>query len=328
MSITAVARHANLSVSTVSRFLKGELRVSPATEARIQDAMVATGFRQEDPGVRRLAVIVPELTNPFFSTLCQALVVASAARGVITSFHVSGGVVRNEAALCESCALDSRVDGIVIMSLTGDGRVLDGVPRDFPVVVLDERLEGVRHERSYVGSDDFGGAYQATSYLVTMGHRSVAFASGPAELRSSQERRSGYLKALADNKISVDHSLIFEGQYSEAHGAAALLATMRHPARPTAIFAGSDIVAIGVMSAAGTHGVSIPGDLSLIGFDGIDVTAWLSPPLSTVEQSFDTMARAALDCLDAASQGQHPVAVTLPMRFLSRASVAAVVKPS
>lgn len=323
MSMSAVAREAGLSVSTVSRFVRGELRVNNATEERIRAAMAAVGYELPRTQVRTVGLIVPDLANPYFSQLVQVIAEAARGRGVELLVLVSGGFEDREGELVRRCAATSEVDGVVLISMTGSAAVLAQRPADLPLVVLDERLEACGKETCpFVGADNFEGAYQATAFLLARGHRRIAHAAGPSALVSAQERLRGYREALAEAGLQVDPALVVEGPYSEAFGASALPRLLREKERPTAVFAASDIVAIGMAAAAPMVGTRIPEDLSLIGFDGIDVGAWLTPRLTTVVQPLPELARGALDRLDAAHAGSEPTCLLVPMHVRIAESVA------
>lgn len=323
MSISGVARAAGVSASTVSRYLRGQLRVQEDTEARILAAMEATGFAVPREAIRTLALVVPDLSNPYFAQLSQAIAEATHHRGLELAVLVSDGRAAREREIVRRCARGEGMaaDGILFVSMTGSSSVLDDVPEAYPFVVLDEKLDGVRaDQRSYVGADNLGGAYQATSFLINRGHRRIAHVGGPAALGSARERLKGYLQALQDAGIASDPNLVFEGPYSESFGAAVMPRVVRQPDPPSAVFAASDIVAVGIAAAAPLHGFRIPENLSLVGFDGILQGSWISPQLSTVVQPFADLARLALDRLDDAAAGVAPRSREMPLELRVAAS--------
>lgn len=325
MSISAVAREAGVSTSTVSRFVKGQLQVSAETEARIRAAMEATGFSAPHSEVKNLALIIPELANPYFAQLTQALTDAAHHRGLEVSVFVSDGLETRERRIVAQCARGggTGVDAAVFVSMTGSSAVLVDVPEDFPFVVLDEGLDGsLAERRAFVGADNFEGAYQATTFLLSRGHRRIAHVAGPGELGSARDRLRGYLRALRDAGLETDPQLVLEGPYSQSFGASALSQVRRLADPPTAVFAASDIVAVGMAAAAPMHGVRLPEDLSLIGFDGIEQGAWVTPRLSTVVQPLAELARTALELVDAVSAGAEPTTRLLPMELRIAESVA------
>lgn len=327
MSISLVARHAGLSPSTVSRYLRGQLNVSAETEERIREAMRVTGHSGAAGALSSVGLIVPELSNPYFAQLAQALSDAAHQRGLELTLHVSDGLEAREARILQRLSGPGGADAAIAISMTRGGGILEGLRAGFPFVVLDEKLDAQGADRlPFVGADDVDGAVQATAALVSRGHRRIAYIAGPEHLESTRRRQRGYAQALADAGISFDPALVFNGPYSEAFGSNALARLLHLPLRPTAVFASSDVVAAGIAAAAPRHGVHIPEDLSLIGFDGIAQGSWITPRLSTVGQPFDGLARTALDLAEAARRGEPPSAVLLPMQLLAAESVAAPAK--
>lgn len=322
MSMSAVAREAGLSVSTVSRFLKGGLRVSAETEARIRAAMTTVGYIGAGGSLRTVALMVPELANPYFSQLTQAISDAARQRDLDVMVLVSDGREARELQIAARCVGSPTVDGIVVVSLTGSGEVLTQIPPAFPVVVLDERVGEHGAARPFVGADNVEAAYQATTLLLARGHRRILHVAGPGALESARDRLRGFREALADAGITVQPDMVHEGPYSEAFGASLVPRLARMRPRPTAVFAGSDIVAVGIAAAAPLHGLTIPEDLSLIGIDGIDAGEWITPRLTTMVQPFEELASVALEMLTEAASGQNPGSRVLPMQLRVAESVA------
>ena len=314
MSMRAVAREAGVSASTVSRYLRGELRLNSETERRVEAALKTTGHVRRRNKLRSVALVLPELSNPYFSHLAQVFVEASQSRSLRTQIAVSNGSREREQEILDWALASPDVDSAVYVSMSGDEKVLGGVPAHFPLVLLDESLEvAERLQASYVGADHYGGAYQATQYLVSVGHSRIAHLAGPRNLRSARERLNGYREALQDRGIEFDEQLVLSGPYSEAFGAASLPRLRRIKNRPTAVFTASDIAAIGLISAGQHSGVRVPEDLSLIGFDGIPTGAWTSPRLATVVQPYSELAHMALDQIERQWRGEDTQPFNLPM---------------
>jgi len=145
--------------------------------------------------------------------------------------------------------------------------------------------------------DDYAGGYQATSYLAALGHRKIAFVSGPAELGSVQERYRGYLDALAKAGIDASGQVCLDGQFTEQFGMSALPHLIAPADPPTAAFVASDYIALGVLSAAETHGIRVPEDLSVVGFDDIRFSQYVRPRLTTVRSPFDRLAQVGVELL-------------------------------
>ncbi|WP_248704763.1 LacI family DNA-binding transcriptional regulator [Curtobacterium sp. MWU13-2055] len=330
MTMTEVAQAAGVSLSTTSRYLRGQLRLSPTTAARIDDAVRELNYerpartREADPTTAlRIALVLPELGNPFFAQIADAvsLVVASTAASLYIT--VAGGEATREAVLTDLLDGAARFDGMIYVGMEpSNSAVTAAIRRGFPVVVLDEALTDTP-EVDTVCADNFGGAYQATIYLLQLGHRSIAHIGGPSDLATSQERERGFRAAFEHAGVPVNESSILHGPYSEQFGANAF--TQLIGATPTAVFVGSDIAAVGLLGAAARFGYRVPHDLSVVGCDGIRVGEWLQPQLSTLRQPLRELAELAVGTLTRRIKDSTtaPVSEQLPMTLTIRESSAA-----
>jgi LacI family transcriptional regulator len=167
----------------------------------------------------------------------------------------------------------------------------------FPIVMIDDQL--LPPAMPWVGVDNFTGAYDATRHLLNLGHRRIAHIQGPLRFLYSNERYRGYCQALQDADIPIDPALVIEGDLEITGGksAARTLLTLAPAQRPTAIFAGSDQMAYGVLAVAAALGLRVPDDLALVGFDDIYSSAYIQPPLTTVKQPFTEMGQRAAELL-------------------------------
>jgi LacI family xylobiose transport system transcriptional regulator len=164
--------------------------------------------------------------------------------------------------------------------------------RNIPIVVIDPSGDPVPGVSS-IGSANWSGGFQATKHLIDLGHRDIAMISGPEDQMSSTARVSGYRAALESAGIPVRPEYLRVGSFRAADGVALGRELLRLPHRPTAIFAGNDEQAFGVYEAARALGISIPGELSVVGYDDLTIAAWAGPPLTTVRQPLNEMAEEA-----------------------------------
>lgn len=148
-----------------------------------------------------------------------------------------------------------------------------------------------------VHADNWTGGVIATRHLLALGHTRIGIITGPEEMMCSKARLDGYTSALAEHGIEADPELITEGDFTTSGGYAQSISLLKRPNRPTAIFAGSDLQAMGVYEAARQLGLRIPEDLSVVGFDDVQTAAFLGPALTTVRQPLQDMARAAVRML-------------------------------
>lgn len=219
---------------------------------------------------------------------------------------------------------ERRVDGIVIMGLrTDDPQLPELASLGTPCVLVDVDVEapGI----GFVGSDNIAGAKRAVEYLISLGHRKIAFINGHARATVSRERLQGYRLALLENSIESRPDYIVEGDFSVESGRGAaerlLGEGIETGARPTAVFAASDLMAIGFMQAAREMGFAVPGDVSVVGFDDIAMAGMTDPPLTTVRQNRHLLgAHAARLVIEALTHGRPPERLRLATELVIRES--------
>jgi DNA-binding LacI/PurR family transcriptional regulator len=302
-TIKDVARAAGVAASTVSRYLNGQLRVSPATEAKVLEAVAELGY-VPNAAARNLArrqsgvigFVVPEISNPYFGTIADYVVEAVERHGrlVLLCSHRSQSV--KQASYIDLLA-SGAIDGMLYLgSFRSNERLAVAIAGGLPVVVVDEPIADLPPVSSVV-MDDYAGGYQATSYLVALGHRRIAFVSGPAELGSVQERYRGYCDALSVGGLDASSQVRLSGQFTEQFGMSALPHLLAAASPPSAAFVASDYIALGVLSAAETHGIRVPGDLSIVGFDDIRFAQYVRPQLTTIRSPVDRLAATGVELL-------------------------------
>jgi DNA-binding LacI/PurR family transcriptional regulator len=327
-TIQEVARAAGVAPSTVSRYLNGQLRVSPATEARMLDAVRQLGYvpnaQARNLARRRSGVVgfvVPEISNPYFGAIADYVVDAVERHGLLVLLCSTRSQAVREASYIDLLA-SGAIDGMLYLgSFRSNERLAAAIRGGLPVVVIDEPIADAPGVHTVV-MDDYAGGYQATSYLVALGHRQIAFVSGPAELASVQERRRGYEDALRKGGIDPAQQLVLAGHFTEQFGMSALPRLLAGPQPPTAAFVASDYIALGMLSAAETHGVRVPGDLSVVGFDDIRFSQYVRPRLTTIRSPLERLARVGVELLFERLAGADSGARTevLPVELIVRES--------
>lgn len=303
-TIKDVARAAGVSVASVSRALNGHDSVTDETRARILKA--ANDLRYvPHAGARSLitrrtdtvGVLLPDLHGEFFSELIRGMDIAARVSGrhlLISSSHGSA----SEAAQA-ILTLQGRVDGLLVMSPHADTRMLAAnLPEALPIVLMNTRIASGSYAALSV--DNYGGAAAMMRYLVDGGYRRIAFIGGPAQNFDADERLRGYRDALA-----AEHAVetILPGDFSEASGYKAGLELCARRDRPDAIFAANDMMALGCLFALTEHGLRVPDDIALAGFDDVPIARFASPPLTTVRVRIVDLGRRAFERLVAEIDG-------------------------
>ena len=240
-----------------------------------------------------LSFIVPYVRDSFVPTILLGLESVARANGYVVLFnHVENTPEKQEDAL--RLAQWQGVAGIILypVNSTDAGPVLrDLVQRQVPLVLVDRYLRGL--STSYVTCDNFGGGLRATQYLMGLGHQRIAFLSWEDSAITMEHRREGYRRALAEAGLALDPDLVWTVEGYPDIDSSALANYLQRPDRPTALFSANDQLALAVLRIARSLHISIPKDLSLIGFDDLEVSAQLDPPLTTIAQPAFEMGRKA-----------------------------------
>jgi LacI family transcriptional regulator len=327
-TIRDVAAHAKVSKATVSRYLNGSLALPPETAERIDTAIVALNYRQNSLARRlslgsseTIGLAMPDVANPFFAEIADEVELAASERGYGLSLCITRNQLDRE-SLYIGWLDTQHLDGLILVSNRPDDGSLSkliGTRRN--IVLIDEDVPGVDVPKVFV--DNVQGGYLATKHLLEAGHRRIAHVSGPRGLFTVQERCEGYRRALAEAGIPYDEALVCFGSYEREFGAAALARLLALRSPPTAVFAASDYLAVGMLEAMRDRAIGVPADMSIVGFDDMEFASLLMPPISTLHQSARELGRKGVDMLLARLSGDAPSTTErLPVRLIQRASVA------
>lgn len=302
-SLHDIAASAGVSVSTVSRYLAGQLALKADTEARVLDAITRLGYsrtpkttkeRRSRNGV--IGLVVPQVGNTYFGRIADSVVKVAERQGLSVLICSTLSHARKQLDYVDLLVAQD-VSGIIYSGQYSSNRSLSSViASGRPVVVIDEALTTAPPVDSVL-VDDYAGAYQATTYLTNLGHVDIALVTGPAALHSVQERTRGFTDALGKAGLDAEKQLVLRGGFNEDFGVSVMSHLLAADTPPTAVFAASDTIALGIMTAARSLGVRIPEDLSVVGFDDIPDAAVVTPALTTVRTPVDRMAGAAVELL-------------------------------
>jgi LacI family transcriptional regulator len=330
-SIYEVASAAGVSVATVSRALNGKGPVRAGTREQVLAAVARLGYVPHSAArslsTRRtmsIGVLLPDMHGEFFSELVRGIDLAARRAGYHVLVSGSHSDPAETAALLQT--LHGRVDGLILMTpgLGGDW-LHDALPRRLPVVLLNDDGATGRHDSLRI--DNRLGARLAVDYLIGLGHRRIAFIAGPAGNSDAAERLHGYRQALAEVGIASEAALELAGDFGEESGLRAGAAIVGLAAPPTAVFAANDAMAIGCLAAMREHGLRVPADVSLVGFDDIPIARYVTPPLTSVRVPIAELGTRAMERLLSAVDGKaaHERRQELvPTTLVVRGSCAAV----
>lgn len=323
-----VARMAGVSTATASRALSNPDLVAVSTRKAVQAAaenfgykvnLVARSLRKQCS--QAILVLIPSLDNQVYPEIFHGIEAGAHRRGYAI---VPGFTSREHWA--EQTYLDiinaRRADGLIIVDPEVRRQVEAGVRGPIPIVQL---LEAPAGATASVRIDDEAAGVALMQHLIGLGHRRIAHVRGPHDSAVAERRLAGFRRALAEAGLSADQGLIVEGDGSFAAGAAAMDALMGRARPPTAVFCVNDTVALGAMRRAKQLGLSVPGDVSIVGIDDIYSAAIADPPLTTIRQPRQDIGAAGVDMLVGMLEGRRGVAreIILPHELVVRASTAA-----
>ena len=318
LTITDIARLAGVSTATVSRVLNQKQDVDPKTRERVLRTMEEQGYvpniAASGLAGRRshlLGALVPSLTWPLVPELMRGVgeVVGSTSYELIL-YSVSDANHEKDHSDVIDRIVGTRLAAGLLAVFPGPSakHLAELHSLDFPVVLIDDQGK-LPEETPWISVDNRLGAYEATRHLIGLGHRRIAHIQGPLKYQVSHDRYQGYCDALSEAGISLDPSLVCEGDFMPPSGRICANAFFDLPVerRPTAIFAGSDYMAYGAISAAEQRGLRVPNDLAVVGFDDNPSSAHMEPALTTVRQPFYEMGRRASEILLALVDAPRPV---------------------
>ncbi|WP_106816485.1 LacI family DNA-binding transcriptional regulator [Microbacterium timonense] len=323
-TITDVAAAAGVSVATVSKAVNGRYGVASETVDRVlavvaelgyESSLIASSMRSRTTGV--IGVLVADF-EPFSAEILKGVGEALRdSRYDLLAYSGSHGAAEGWERRSLSRLSGTLVDGAIMVTPT-----VVNVSTEVPLVAIDPHTGPA--DLPTVECDSYGGALQATRYLLELGHTRIGFIAGRPDLRSSIARDAGYRRALTDAGLTLDPALVGSGSYQPDAVRVAAVEMLRRGDRPTAIFAANDISAMEIVKVAAELGIDVPRDLSVIGFDDIPEASKTTPALTTVRQPMQTLGAEAARLLLTLMDGHAPAAtrVTLPTRLVPRATTA------
>ncbi len=334
-TLRTLADQIGLSVSTVSRILSGQAsryRISPRTaervlakarRLRIAPNPLARGLKVNK--TLTIGLVIPDISNPFFAGIARSVETEAASRGYSTILcDTQDDTGREKEAI--RVLRDRKVEGLVICPVGQSSqhlRIFESDP--VPIVLVDRYFSDLKVP--FVASDNVRGAYEATRYLLARGHRRIACIQGLAGTSPNTLRIRGYRLALADHRVPFRSSLIVGNSFSLQNGYDQTRRLLDQRPDLTAIFAFSNLIALGALRALSENRRSVPKDISVLCFDDQPYCAYLAPPMTTIEQNNAELGRRAVTLLfDRIQQSQSgsTIGVLIPTRLIERQSVGTI----
>lgn len=324
-----VAIKAGVSIATVSRVLNDSQKVNPGTRLKVKKAIKALNFqpsrvarrlRAQSGQSKLIGFVIPDIQNPFYVDVIRGVEDMASKMGyaiIMSNF--------SQDAAKEKLYLDimrsESVDGLIVAPAhEHDREAINLIETGLPVVCIDRVLADI--DVDVVVVDNRQGAREAIELLIKLGHRRIAYLSGPQKIPTYRERQTGYEEALRNHNIAVDKSLIKVGDSTHQSGKILTEKILKMSDRPTALFAGNNLITLGALEVLHAHHLHLPVDMSIIGFDDMYWAMSLNPPLTAVSQpGYEIGRRAAEMLFQRITDVTRPTAkVTLKTKLMIRRS--------
>jgi LacI family transcriptional regulator len=327
-TIADVAKRAGVSPVTVSRVINGARNVNSATRDKVERAIrelhyvpnsAARSLRSKRTNA--LALLVPDITNPFWTTVARGVEDAAQSGGYsILLCNTDEDPAKQQHYI--DVVISQRVDGVIIAPYSADARKLKRLrEREIPAVVVDRRIQG--WEVDTVIGDSISGARALVKHLIGLGHQRIAVLSGPLNTSSAEDRVTGYTIALTEAGIPINQRMIRRGEFKTSSGEMLTNQLLEEGLHPTAIFATNNSIAMGVIDAVDRCGLRIPQDIALVSFDDIPLLSHVFPFLTVAVQPAYEMGIKAAQLLLSRLNGEpdsQPCQIVLPTCLIVRYS--------
>jgi len=335
VTLREVAKEAGVSISTISRTLSGNIPVNEETKLRVMEAVKKLNYRQnvlakslKEGRTNTLALIIPNIRNPIFPAVAKGVEDTARKYGYSVILSNTNEDIEQEKEYIEK--LSRRwVDGFIIATGTAE--------RDYIKELKEQNIQTVIMIRSLgpewntVIADNKQGGYQGMNYLLGKGHKHIALILGSLNIQLYQDRFQGCLDALNEHGMKIGPAFTAQGASGIEGGYDAMKQILQNKALPTAVFCTSDPMALGAMRAIREEGLVIPDDISVLGFDGLDISSMVSPSLTTVRQPlYEIGVKSAEIIINNIknnmenSERQKPVLEILPVTIVERETVGAI----
>lgn len=315
-TIAVIAQDVGVSVATVSKVLNGRRDIAPETRTRVEDSLTRHSYRRrgrrQPPATGHIELVFHTLGADWAMEIIQGVVAVTEPGKVAMVLSHLNGLHRPSSDWLEG-VLARRPLGLVLVMCNLTESQQDELRRqDIPFVVVDTD-SATASSVPTVGSNNWNGGLLAARHLVALGHRRMGVICGPRDVLCSQARLAGFRLGHDEAGLELDPGLVRYGNFARGAGYEHGMALLDRPDRPTAIFAGSDMQAIGALRAAHRLGIEVPRQLSLVGYDNLPLAAWAEPALTTVNQQLRDMAGIATRMLLDLVRGNEPASARIDL---------------
>ena len=301
MKMKNVAKLANVSIATVSRVFTGSNTVTDETRKKVMKAIEELDYHPNALArqlrrmkTKTIIVVVPDITNTFFSQVLRGIEVIARGNGYRVLLGDTGNNIVIERKYLKAL-YEKYADGLILLTARMEKDRIESLAEKYPVVLACEYLKG--SNISTVSINNISAARRATEHLIKLGHKRIAHITGPMNVILSRDRLKGYKQTMKTYGSEIDPLLINEGDFYYKTGYDLMLKLMSIDNPPTAIFAANDEMAIGAIKAIQSQGLKVPEDIAIVGFDNIKMSAFFSPSLTTISQPTYKIGEKAMNLL-------------------------------
>ena len=304
VTIKDIADEAGVSPTTVSRVLNDKPDVSAKTKKKVQKVIDRCDYNPNS--IARglvlnksytLGLVIPDISNPFFPEVAKGIEDKAKAAGYSVIFCNTDNHTRGEKKALELMK-SKQVDGMIVslaINEENEDELAELAEDNFPVVQIDRKIPEADFPAVVI--DNQAAAYKAVKYLIELGHQKIAHISGDLAVKTSQDRLTGFKQILVERNLTVPAEWIREGDYSSQSGYEEMKELLKLEPRPTAVFIANDLMGLGAYEAVFEAGLEIPEDISIVGYDDIDVASVIRPALTTISQPEYELGIAAVEML-------------------------------
>jgi LacI family transcriptional regulator len=300
-TIKDVAKIAGVSVGTVSNVLNELDSVSDGNKAKVIDTIKTLGYKPNKIAASlskkktmNIGLILPNVSSPFYSDLINGITETLDAHGYNVFLCSSNSDINKETKIINDL-ISMWIDGIIFIPVYSNKRNIKEMESiNIPLVLVNREIKG--WTRDIVIFDNFGGAYEATDFLIKNNHKKIVILDGPKYSRSFEDRLLGWKTSMEENRL-YNKNLVFRGDFSVESGYDMMMKSLNELAEIDAVFASSDLIALGALNALEEKNIKVPDDISIIGFGDIYLSKFLKPSLTTVRRPFYNIGKTAVSIL-------------------------------